>query len=552
MEFIEQLLSKIEKNIKHYGILSAIFVLNSVLAIYFLVRDTRPPSWDESLHLTLSLVYKELLVSGRILDIIRVSDYYPPLFHLSTIPLYIFGNSEDVATCVNLVYALILLLSIYGIGSHLFNKKTGLLASFMIIFTPFTIAFQREYMLEFALVAMFSLSLFLLLKSDYFKNFEYSIFFGISVALMLLIKWTGIFFLIGPILWVLLYSDKNCPVCGKPATLKSGLQRFCSKRHLEKFMQTSGSQIPSNIKNLSFAFLIAVAVSGIWYLPNLGGVVNNVLFFSQAKTSQPGVLEKDPAVLSLESFFFHINALYNHLNLVFSLFVIGGIVYLILKKERKLQIFFGLSLFIPYVLFTLIRNKDARFLSPLLVLLVVLALFWVMEQKRHIQITCVSVVLIAALLQASVSTFGTPDIVNGIVFTSKNQPKEEDWRVKDALQSVVASHQGDTGRRATVVVLPDYIYVNGRTYAYYARGEKMPLDVYNGAYIPYQTFQRIFNQIDYLVYKEGGEVGSDAYAETVTDMYSYFAQNKDSFSLLSEFPLPDGSRLEVYKNKALQ
>lgn len=552
MELIEQFLSKIEKNIINYGVLSAIFVFNSVLTIYFLVRDTRPPAWDQSLHLTLSLIYKGLLGSGRIFDIIGVSDYYPPLYHLSTIPLYIFGNSEDVATCVNLVYALILILSVYGIGSHLFDNKTGLLASFMIIFTPFAIAFQREYMLEFALVAMFSMSLFLLLKSDSFKNFEYSVFFGISVALLLLIKWTGILFLIGPILWVLLYMEKNCPVCGKPGTIKSGLLWFCSKRHMEKYIQTSGTQIPSNIKNLSFAFLIAVALAGIWYLPNLGGVVNNVLFFSQAKTSQPGVIEKDPSVLSLESFLFHINALYNHLNLVFTLFALAGIAYLIFKKERRLQIFFGLSLVIPYILFTLIRNKDARFLTPVLILLVLLSVFWIREQKRHVQIACVSVILIAALLQVSVSTFGTPDILNGAVFTSKNQPREENWKVNDALGSIYASLGGLTGRRDTVVVLPDYIYVNGRTYAYYATREKMPLDVYNGAYIPYQTFQRILNQIDFLIYKNGGEVGSDAYAETVTNMYSYFAQNRDRFSRISEFPLPDGSRLEVYKNKALQ
>ena len=80
-----------------YLILCTIFIFQVILDSYYILTDTRVLAWDESVHLSLSLVYYKLIVAGKLLEIIGLSGYYPPFYHLSTIPLYVFGISEDLS-----------------------------------------------------------------------------------------------------------------------------------------------------------------------------------------------------------------------------------------------------------------------------------------------------------------------------------------------------------------------------------------------------------------------------------------------------------------------
>jgi len=538
--------------------IALVFLFHSILDIFYIIKDTRPPAWDQSLHLTLSLIYSRLLGAGRFSDIIGVSGYYPPFFHLSTTPLYIFGTSADVSTCVNLIYLAILLFSVYGIGEIIFNKKVGLLAALIISFYPFLINIQRDYLLDFALISMISLSIYFLLKSDSFKDIRYSALFGLAFALTVLTKWTGIFFLIGPVLWVFYRaytSKKMCAYCGKDAKdIRYGIKWFCSERHKRRYLKEGKPLLFSGrVNNFLITFFILFLIAGIWYVPNFERVYQSVTFFGAAKMSQPGITEEEPAIISLQSFAYYLNAVNVQVLLFFSVLIIIGLVFLFKSKgkdNRDKKIFFALSILIPYLIFTLTTNKDTRYTVPLLLFFAILSAFWIMKlRNERLKAAIISLILIIGILQTSTITFGVPALNLPNIYPSANYPKEENWKVNEALDSISESLPEKMDHRIIAVILPDHPYVNGRTYEYYAVLRNEPYSVYNGAYIPFDTFQKSIPGIDYIVYKDGGKIGS--YGGVVPKMYETFEKVKGNFESIGEFDLPDGSNLVIYKNKGL-
>ena len=189
-----------------YAILIAMVLTNVVYDYYFLTKETAPQSWDQSRHLISSLSYYYILtsdlgLSDKISRILDVDNYYPPFYHFSTIIMYfLFGDTHPgSAIMINTVYLAILAFSAYGIGKKLFNREVGLLTAFLVLMYPVAFDRQHEYMIELALMALVSLSIYMLLCTDHFKNRAYSLAFGIVFGLSVLTKWTALFFIIGPL-----------------------------------------------------------------------------------------------------------------------------------------------------------------------------------------------------------------------------------------------------------------------------------------------------------------------------------------------------------------
>ncbi len=113
----------------------------------FIIVDKRPQAWDQALHMTCSFLYYQLTRAFNFGDFVKVSNYYPPFFHLSSVPLYfLFGFSEDVAIATNLIFYAVLVFSVFKIGEHFGDKETGILAAILVSFYPLLLILQREYM----------------------------------------------------------------------------------------------------------------------------------------------------------------------------------------------------------------------------------------------------------------------------------------------------------------------------------------------------------------------------------------------------------------------
>jgi len=175
-------------------------IFNSVyLLIYFNNSGKVVPDWDEANHLMRSFVYFESL-PFHFYNVFIKGSYYPPFFQVSASILYfLFGTSIEISRSINLFFYLILVYSSFKIGAFLFDRKVGYLTSILVSTYPAVILVLRQFRPDFALLAMFALCFYLILRSNFFKDTKYSLYAGICLGLGFLTKWTFGIFVVGPI-----------------------------------------------------------------------------------------------------------------------------------------------------------------------------------------------------------------------------------------------------------------------------------------------------------------------------------------------------------------
>jgi 4-amino-4-deoxy-L-arabinose transferase-like glycosyltransferase len=230
----------------------------------WLVQNVTWTGWDKARHLAWSLQYSHLLgqLSIRSLFQVMVGDSIrPPFFAASASVMYaLFGRTADVATMVNVIYMTIALAATYGIGRRWGGRWLGLVSVALLSIFPMFYAMSRYFYLEFALAAMVTLNVYLLLATEGFRRRGVSLLFGLSLGLGLLTKRTSAVFLIGPVIAVVLASS----------LIPTAWQRLKQRPKLHG-------------RNALVALLGGLALSALWYLPNRDMaqtlILGNALFF---------------------------------------------------------------------------------------------------------------------------------------------------------------------------------------------------------------------------------------------------------------------------------
>jgi 4-amino-4-deoxy-L-arabinose transferase-like glycosyltransferase len=176
----------------------------------WLVQNVTWTGWDKPRHLAWSLNYAQMLSHPTITSLfdVMVSDpIRPALFPASAAIMYgLFGRSADVAVMTNVIYLAIALAATYGIGQRWGGRWLGLVSAALLAFFPMFYSMSRYFYLEFALTAMVTLSVYLLLATNGFQRRGMSLLFGLSLGLGLLTKRTFAIFIVGPVLAVILTS----------------------------------------------------------------------------------------------------------------------------------------------------------------------------------------------------------------------------------------------------------------------------------------------------------------------------------------------------------
>ena len=513
-------------------LLLLLFVIGAIILsnIYYIVLDQEPQAWDQALHMTYSYIYYKLISTFHFGQIIHVSNYYPPFFHLSSVPLYfMFGFSEDVAVYVNIIYYLILVFSVYNIAKYLWGREAGIVAAILVSFYPALIRLQREYLLDFALTSIVSLSIYFFMKSKNFNSIKYSILFGITLGLAQLLKWNAFIFIL-PIVAISLLPIMFCEYCGKLINggYKVGMLKFCSKKHAKMYeVQCKGNRVLNALISFSLAFIIAAW----WYIPNLSTVIRRLSYFASI-----GVKEGDPTVFSMEGWMYYITHMSNGMGFYFLLFIIGLVLLLYKRKIEKSTFLLISAIVIPYLILTALSNKDPRYIVPIFpfaALITSKALENVSKNKKVIVL-----LIIIGLIHLSAVTFGYPNI-----FIS-DKPKREDWKIHELLDTICMNSKGGE----IVVVLPDHVYLNGQSLEFYRIIGGYNFRVYNGVYLPFEVVSKNIDKIGFIILIEPRE-HKGVYGEVEKKLYELFYSNKDKFKLIKTFDLPDGTKLYLYKNK---
>ena len=114
------------EKLKYRILLGVLLLFHLVNFIIFISKHQAYPLWDEGAHMQLIWDYFHLFKSGHFtfIDMLAVSDYYPPLYHLSCVPLVaIMGFGPTPVLIMNFLYGMLGIIFLYKIGKELKNEE---------------------------------------------------------------------------------------------------------------------------------------------------------------------------------------------------------------------------------------------------------------------------------------------------------------------------------------------------------------------------------------------------------------------------------------------
>lgn len=124
---------------------------------------------------------------------------------------FILGRSENSGAFVNgTIFLGVLIFSVYGICKKICeDKKTGVLAAFIVSMYPLIFTHSRTFELDLPLTAMVTLSVYTLMATDYFSRRAHSLLLGLVCGLGMLTKFNFLGFISAPFLLMSFKAQKK-------------------------------------------------------------------------------------------------------------------------------------------------------------------------------------------------------------------------------------------------------------------------------------------------------------------------------------------------------
>lgn len=386
-------------------------------------RDTRPPAWDQSTHLQLSLDYRDFLVDGTPIRSPWAS-YYPPLYHWALMPVTSLQStaSEQAVVPVHAVF-----FGVLALGVALLSGAMGLGAPFAVVAmgvlmaSPFVMQTANSALIDVPLMAWVCLTMALLWRTESFARRSITLLWGVCVGVGLLLKHTSVLFMVLPGL-MLVREAWNAP---------DRRRRFVSL-----------------LGGLAVAAVLGLSWYG-WHLAEfLPKAFGNAL--------ETGASEGDPPVWSAAAWGHYLHGIWIQLGPWFT-FLIGTGVLLFAWRHKNAQAarFLGSWALSGYLFLTLIRNKDWRYTLPLLPALVVMGLWGWLGSRRGPRVFWV----VAAYVVCAA----------GWSFWHFPKPQVENWQ-HAAVAEVIEMYRAPGDAYVQMAVLSNHPYFFGRNLRLSLRG----------------------------------------------------------------------------------
>ncbi|HEY3131379.1 MAG TPA: glycosyltransferase family 39 protein [Acidobacteriota bacterium] len=508
-------------------ILILVALLHILVNFFWLRADTRPWIWDMGFHARMGLDYLEWAKGPsweKLQWVYQESLWYPPFYHwMEAVSYAIAGRTEDAAAFPNFFFLGLMLWAVFRIGERVGGASAGLWAALLTSLFPIIAWLSRTPLVDFALVAVVCQAIHFLLETENFGLRRQSIVFGLVCGIGMLVKWSFLFFIAAPALYV--YFQRP-----------TWRHRVC---------QT----------NLLLAAIIGAVMASIWYAVK----VRLLLFDYFPEHAAQGAAEGDPSIFSPVSWIFYLQLLLSYqLFIPLALLLALGIYWSFFRGEHAhslgvVWIWLGSS----WLILTLLRNKDPRYTMPLLPAVAILAAagFTARDQIRSV---VKWVTLAVALIQFTGITFEMPFLPDKIslgtfhrgtytwewqIFSKNYQgflgpAKDEDWPI-DNILSVITEKGG-----GTLFVLPDHPYFSPEVFLYRARLLESPVQISTQRSGDFRSGER-----DFLLIKTG-EQGDPRTTSGVAPLSRQF-ETDSKLNLLRAYTLPDGSRGLLFAPKRL-
>lgn len=497
----------------------------------WLSRDTRPPVWDMALHQTYALNYAagDHSTDGRAAKPWERSGNYPPFVHWMIAAVFLlFHPGPHIAVLANIPATFILFWSIYALAKDLSDKQAaGVWACLLIALTPYLSWISRETILDYWLSALFAAALAALLKSRGFQSRRWSLMLGIIMALGLLTKWFFLGFILAPLLYV------------------------CCSHRIWKY--------PARCVHLADALIIAGAFAGLWYLPNIPGLVR---YFGE--NAKAGAMEGEPPVLSFQSLIYYLRLLEGY-QLWGILFMLLCIACIAVWKKRLINDwkFLALSVAGGWLILTLLRTKDPRFTMPLIGPLLIIPGTWIASWNKTLRNRILQSGLVALLgFQVYMANFGVAWLPSRAVilegyqgsfrwnwnlylqdyFDIFGKPRRQDWQQEAVLKKIAEDAQKRRIRPALALV-PDLAWFNQANFTLYARfrGMDLRIDHLKSAAGGIESFKGY----NYVLMTENDQ-GMSWTTGASKALNQIIVDNPGIFQLVELYVLPSGDGARLY------
>lgn len=502
--------------------LLALWAVVLAATLLWLSLDRRPFAWDESVHyMGAAGYYRTLRHPGpdTLRTILYQSDFYPPLQEFLTGAWFLItGPSPRAAAVFNVFYLLLITWLLWLVGRRLDDENAGLTAAFLTAASAAFVIQSKFLMLDIPLAFWVLLGLYCFLRSEGFSQRSWALAYGLTFGMALLTKWSAIFFLALP------------PVGAGLAAL------YRRERGVSRVWI-----------NLGGAYLLAGLLAAPWYLAHLAQMARH----ARGVAYVVGVVENDPPVFSPASWLYYLGACLELLSWPLALLVLAGLVWSLWRRHRPAL--WALWLGAPYVLLTLIRNKDGRYLMPLLPLLCLAAMLGTRDipepgrRRLHAGLTGL------ALLQLLYVNFGVyagplrtwlSQPVAGRPLIQERSPDASVWPIGTVLDDVL--HAAESWHRKPVLrVIPDHASFTRFTFIVeQSRRPDARVLLTGGTDWPAFT--------DFAVTKTGALALPFLVEQPrrITGELEAAAAGADPrFEVIRRYPLPDGSEALLYSRR---
>ncbi|MDD5730421.1 MAG: glycosyltransferase family 39 protein [Candidatus Omnitrophica bacterium] len=346
--------------------------------------------------------------AGNLTNIELEGNSWPPfVVYLSAIANIIFGFSWMKVRMFQFLYFIVLIIAVYLIGKRLRGKQAGVLAAFMVSMYPGICGLSRMYELDFPLTAFVSLTIYFLLASDNFKNKRMSVFFGVCLGISMLIKLQALFFIFGPLSYV------------------------CYRAFFKE---------NQNIKLFLISMALALSISALWWANKIKALLVNfretlTVFYLPHPSSQPSSLNNlwDAVYaafngvpyrpFTFEYFFFYVSHSITQVSVLFSLVFCAVLFFFSKSKNLKDKGLLLAWIAVPYVIFTVISVKWARYYFPSLPAVALISALGIGElRSKTVKTIVVTMIICLGLAQNLVLSYR---ITKYPVVAAA--PGDEDW-----------------------------------------------------------------------------------------------------------------------------
>lgn len=484
----------------------AVFLVLQALLLRKQVRDdTRPPAWDQAIHLEIALDYKEAIAQGRLADAFSLPPKpgmpaFPPAYHLGLIRAYDSADPAHAALWLNWFYLALLAASVFGIAWRFRPDDTALAVTIVFCGAPAVQDMVATQLIDLPLTACAAACYWALLASERFGLWVPSLLFGVLHAFGMLHKWSFFSYMV-------------------PAY-------FIALREL--------SYRP--LKVLTAAALSA-ALSAPWYVANLALLPTRLV---QASSDFAIPFWKGGAWAT------YLRVSLEQLGPLFALF--GWVALLVPQYRRKREdgdILLGWAL-VSYVFWTIVPNRQFRFLLPGLPPLAV-ALASAFPRQLTWGIAAVQLFTFVNFHNGWIGPLTIPLPYQDLTFFSNAPPAAEDWRIEEILRAVEGSR--DPARAiSNVTLVANDTRFNAPTFHWSQR--RLGLDRIRMRGVN----SRLCELSEFLILKDGRLGPSTVInglpeaAAQVKAPSGWFAR---AYEQLKEWPLPDGSTARLYRQRAV-